>query len=151
MVVVLFVFVMARSLLVEQNGMLVMAALVVPVAPRVVPLAGNSASEGAWVEPWRPPLTWVVIEPPEKAMNPPPPPPPGPSDSGVKGAGGGDWLPPLPPLAWALRPLRVLAETTIVPPAPPPPIPSRFSLRVLPPLAPLERRLPAPLTLSAMM
>src|SRR5262245_6114627 len=126
-VVALLVFVTAISLFVEQNGMLEMTVLVVPVAPRVAPLAGNSVTPGDCEEPFAPALTWVEIEPPVYAMNPPPPPPPGPSDSSGNMGAGGIWLPPAPPLACALMPLTPLALMTIVPPAPAPPAASRLS------------------------
>src|SRR5262245_60039268 len=105
-VLVLLVFVIDRSLFVEQKGMSRTTLDVVPAAPRVAPLAGNSVSDEAVVIPFTPPLTSVEMLPPEKATKPPPPPPPGPSDSGSNGAIGCDWFPPLPPLASAVMPLR---------------------------------------------
>jgi hypothetical protein len=63
-VVALLVLVTAMSVFVEQNGMLVIAVLIVPVAPRVAPFAGNSVTPLDCEKPFAPELTWAEIEPP---------------------------------------------------------------------------------------
>lgn len=62
------VLVIDRSVVVEQKGIVASAAFTRPVAPPVVPFAGNSEMEGACEEPCPPGLICVVIVPPEKAM-----------------------------------------------------------------------------------
>jgi hypothetical protein len=62
--VLLSVFVIERSVVVEQKGMLGMTLLVVPSAPRVAPLGLNSGSALESVSPFTPPLTEVVMAPP---------------------------------------------------------------------------------------
>src|SRR5271154_2522930 len=115
------------------------------------PAAAPYASFASVVVPGAPPLTLVLPGMAEVKITPPPPPPPGPcrfAGKGEPGGSSGHVIPPLPPVATAVRPPSppLFANTRIEPPAPPPPPPS-FS--VCSAVCPLEVIVPVPVTAPA--